>query len=60
MKKRNSRERERMKLMLIGILVLMLSLIGLSMGIFGYDAIVIYIMGIIIGGGWFLTAVVYK
>lgn len=60
MKKRNSRERERMKLMLIGILVLMLSLIGLSMGIFGYDAIVIYIMGIIIGSGWFLTAVVYK
>lgn len=60
MKKRNSRERERMKLMLIGILVLMLSLIGLSMGIFGYDAIVIYIMGIIIGSGWFLTAVVSK
>lgn len=60
MKKRNSRERERLKLMLIGILVLVLSLIGLSTGIFGYDAIVIYIMGIIIGSGWFLTAVVSK
>lgn len=60
MKKRNSRERERMKLMLMGILVIMLSLMGLSIGIFGTDAIVIYIMGIIIGSGWFLTAVVSK
>lgn len=60
MKKRNSRERERMKLMLIGILVFMLSLIGLSIGIFGTDAIVIYIMGIIIGSGWFVTAAIYK
>lgn len=51
---------ERARFMLIGILTIVLSLIGLCFTIFGTDVIAIYIMGIIIGSGWFVTAYIAK